>query len=78
MGCAIHIGPPRPQLIEQFVLNPDYLPAGMASWRMYRIEYGFECSCPEGLIWLPPQMAPETIERILAEGESTSEGITCG
>ncbi len=54
-------------LTEEMVLNPNYLPKWMEGWRKYRIEYGFECSCPEGSIVLPPNVDPEKIEEILNE-----------
>jgi hypothetical protein len=31
---------------------PEYM--GEQYWRRYRLEYGFECKCPEGTIYLPP------------------------
>ena len=37
----------------------------MKGWRCYRIEYGYECSCPEGVIWLPPDVVPEVVEEFL-------------
>ena len=30
--------------------------------RRFRIEYGFECSCPEGLIYLPDDVDPDMVE----------------
>ena len=51
----------QPRLIEYAVLNPPQGP--MREWRMFRIEYGFECGCPEGTIWLPPEVDVETFER---------------
>ncbi len=60
MTCshAVH-----PRLVEMAVLNNPSVP--MKDYRCYRIEYGFECSCPEGSIWLPPLIDPETVERML-------------
>ncbi len=52
-------------LTEQMIMNPDYLPGSMPGWRNYRIEYGFECSCPEGIILLPPDMDPDVVEDLL-------------
>lgn len=55
MSCPHHAKPPcRPSLTEEMILREDWLPGSMAGWRRYRIEYGFECSCPEGLVYLPP------------------------
>lgn len=68
VSCAQHqSGRCHPRLIEQAVLNPTYVPGTMKGWRLYRIEYGFECSCPEGVIWLPPHVRGDLIERILGE-----------
>ena len=50
-------------LTEQMVLNPPDGP--LHDWRCYRIEYGHECSCPEGMIWLPPECDVEDAERAL-------------
>jgi hypothetical protein len=67
MACDCHTeGPCLPSLTEEVILNPDYLPGSMKGWRLYRIEYGFECSCPEGLIYLPPNMDPEVVEQLFA------------
>ena len=55
----------RPELTEEMILNYDALPPSLAGWRRFRIEYGFECSCPEGLIYLPPNADPDAIEAIL-------------
>lgn len=60
----------RPGLTEEMVLNPDALGCKAHShlyrdWRMYRIEYGFECGCMEGRILLPPKVDPRKIERLL-------------
>lgn len=51
-------------LTEEMMLNP---PKGFENWRRYRIEYGFECGCPEGSIYLPEHIVPEMVE-ILFEG----------
>lgn len=39
----------------------------MHDWRNFRIEYGFECSCPEGIIWAPKHIDPDALERALAK-----------
>lgn len=53
-------------LTEEMIMNTDYLPLYMdETWHRYRIEYGFECACPEGVIYLPPNVEPEFIENIL-------------
>lgn len=54
-----------PHLVEEFILNPKALPPSLANWRVYRIEYGFECSCPEGWIYLPPNCDSQLIEDLL-------------
>ena len=67
MKCPYHAKPGsiKPRLTEEFILRYDYLPGGMKGWRRYRIEYGFECSCPEGIIYLPPQVDPDEVELLL-------------
>jgi hypothetical protein len=44
----------RPSLTEEMIQNYGALPPSLNGWRRFRIEYGFECGCPEGLIYLPP------------------------
>jgi hypothetical protein len=68
MSCFYHDKyRPQPSLTEEMMMNVDSLPKSMHSWRRYRIEYGFECSCPEGLIYLPSEMDPDIIEKLLRE-----------
>ena len=60
----------HPSLTEEIIQNYDALPPSLNSWKRFRIEYGFECSCPEGLIYLPPWTTFEDqnkIEDILNE-----------
>ena len=47
---------------EEMILNYDALPEKMYGWRRYRIEYGFECSCPEGTVYLPPDVDADKLE----------------
>jgi hypothetical protein len=67
MKCQWHSKPEdiQPCLVEESILNTDFLPDGMKGWKRYRIEYGFECSCPEGIIYLPPWVDPYLIENII-------------
>lgn len=55
-------------------MNYDALPPSLKGWRRFRIEYGFECGCPEGLIYLPPHLTHEQIDQIeeLLQPEDTS------
>lgn len=55
----------EPSLTEEMVMNPSALPAKLHGWRRFRIEYGFECSCPEGIIYLPPWVNPDDLENLL-------------
>ena len=55
----------RPSLTEEMIQNYDALPPSLYGWRRYRIEYGFECGCPEGTIYLPPDADPDIIEEQL-------------
>lgn len=57
----------NPCLVEEMVMNPGALPPSLRGWRRFRIEYGFECSCPEGLIYLPPNADPDIVEKALNE-----------
>ena len=67
MVCQYHeeSGSIRPCLTEEMIMNPTALPGALRGWRRYRIEYGFECSCPEGLIYLPAHIDPDKIEELL-------------
>ena len=65
MACEIHKDFIQPSLTEEMIARVDFLPSSMKGWRAYRIEYGFERSCPEGIIYLPPHVDPILIERIL-------------
>lgn len=67
MTCVIHSEPGsiRPSLVEEMILDEATLPGGMRGWRRFRIEYGFECSCPEGVVYLPPGTEPEELEELL-------------
>lgn len=55
----------RPSLTGEAILNYDALPPSLKGWMRYRIEYGFECACPEETIYLPPWVDPDEIEAIL-------------
>lgn len=52
------------RLTEYGVFN---YPKGLEGWRLYRIEYGghAENCVYEGMIWLPPTLKPEEIEKLL-------------
>lgn len=52
-------------LTEEMILNYEALPKFMEGWARYRIEYGFECSCPEGLIYLPQSADRDRLEHVL-------------
>lgn len=72
-GCQCHKDAVHPSLTEEMIARADFLPDAMKGWRAYRIEYGFECSCPEGMIYLPPYINPIEIERILNLKEERKE-----
>lgn len=60
-------GQVRVNLVEEMILNPDALhcpwhPKAMDGWRRYRLEYGYECSCPEGVVYLPPNIDAQALE----------------
>ena len=46
----------RPSIVGEAVLNYDALPPEMHGWQRNRIEYGFECACPETTIYLPGRL----------------------
>lgn len=50
-------------LVEEMVMNNSHLPDDMKEWRCYRIEYGFEDSSPEGVVWLPPNADADSFEQ---------------
>jgi hypothetical protein len=55
-----------PSFTEEFILNPDYyqvchMPPG---YRRFRIEYGFECGCPEGVIYTPKDVDFDVLDKI--------------
>lgn len=52
------------ELTEEAVLNKDWMGC-IPTYRRFRIEYGFECGCPEGVIYLPPDVDPDVVERFL-------------
>ncbi len=54
-------------VVEEAILNPSYLPSYMKGWRQYRIEYGFECSCPERSILVPPWVTAEQVEALFVK-----------
>lgn len=64
----------RPSLTEEMIQNYDALPPSLKGWRRFRIEYGFECGCPEGLIYLPPHLTWKQMDQIeeLLQPEDTS------
>lgn len=66
-ACYHHPTFPGVSLTGEAILNYAGLPRYMAKegWQRYRIEYGFECSCPETTIYLPPNVDPERIEEII-------------
>lgn len=52
----------RLMLTEEMILNEDF---PLKGWRRYRIEYGFECSCPEGVVYFPADFDPDIFEEFL-------------
>jgi hypothetical protein len=55
----------QPSFTGEAILNYAALPAEMYGWQRQRIEYGFECACPETTIYLPPDFDDEPLERLL-------------
>lgn len=49
---------------EEMILNENFQKM-FPGLRMFRIEYGFECSCPEGIIYLPKEVDPDFVEEFL-------------
>jgi len=54
----------HPSLTEEMILNYAALPPSLNGWRRFRIEYGFECGCPEETIYLPPTVTHEQLDLI--------------
>jgi hypothetical protein len=52
-------------LMVEAILNYAALPPAMYGWRRHRIEYGFECACPETTIYLPPDFDDASLEKFL-------------
>lgn len=52
------------ELTEEMILNDSY-GGCVKHYRRFRIEYGFECSCHEGVIYLPPEVDPDVVEAFL-------------
>ncbi len=46
---------------EECIQNEDYMGC-LKGWRRYRLEYGFECACPEGVIYLPSNIDINLLE----------------
>lgn len=59
----------RISLTEEIVQNQPkcWLSHDQGPYRLFRIEYGFECSCPEGYIWTPITIDPGKLEKALRE-----------
>lgn len=55
MRCHEHY---NPETTEEMLMNDIILPG----WRRFRIEYGYECSCPEGVIYMKD--GPDIYERL--------------
>lgn len=52
------------EFTEEMILNEDFAEK-FPGLRRFRIEYGFECGCPEGVIYLPAECDPDEIETYL-------------
>jgi hypothetical protein len=66
VGCAtLHAEDLRPpSFTGEAILNYAALPTAMSGWLRRRIEYGFECACPETTIYLPPDFDDEPLEKL--------------
>lgn len=66
MSCSTHSGPVI-AFVEEMIMNDSTLPQYMKNgrWTHYRIEYGFECGCPEGRLFLPRGVDIVKVERFL-------------
>lgn len=42
----------HPDATEEIVHYDDEYGGILRGWRRFRIEYGFECACPEGTIYI--------------------------
>lgn len=53
----------RPDATEEMIQNYSEEYGGiLPGWRRFRIEYGFECSCPEGTIYMKD--GPDIYDRL--------------
>ena len=57
---------PYPHLTEEVIMRDDRM-CHIKGWRRYRIEYGFECGCPEGAVYLPADADADQLEATLRE-----------
>jgi hypothetical protein len=53
-------------LTEEMIMNDSHMGI-LKDWRRYRIEYEFEGSSPEGIIYLPQYVDPDKLEQLLRE-----------
>lgn len=53
------------KLTEEFWPGQSQHGGCVSHYRRFRIEYGFECSCHEGVIYLPPDIDPDVVEAFL-------------
>ena len=67
-----------PTLTEEFILNEEHMGACGPRWRRFRIEYGFECGCPEGVIYTPPEVDPEWLEMAVRDAIMKSRWLVQG
>lgn len=69
MSCDYHKTFDNIFFTEEAILNDDFVPEYMkgGKWRRYRIEYGFECSCPEGVIYLPARFDSQLARDLLCD-----------
>ncbi|MHB8271428.1 hypothetical protein [Bradyrhizobium sp.] len=66
MKCRLHGNDLcRPSFTGEAILNYLALPPEMDGWRRQRIEYGFECACPETTIYLPADYDDKPLEDLL-------------
>lgn len=52
-------------LTEEMILNEDFREK-FPGLRRFRVEYGFECSCPEGTIYWPGCMDEDLLEEFVS------------
>lgn len=67
---------PCPSLVEEMIMNEDHMGL-LKGWRRYRIEYEFEGSSPEGVVYLPRHIDADDLEEWLRNKMGCCREVDC-